>query len=519
MALGDLTKIDFSAVTYPASAGDLPATFLFGNYILIFWNGANYLRLTLDHTTGAVIATDSIVRTFEVNSYVIARKDNYVYRISASKTERLTINPETGIISESNVYTVTIPSFDTNPVPCVIGDYIFIFGGSTGSGNSAVYMSYIYRIDLDPVTKAVNNASLLSETTNGPRLNATFIAIDDAIFIFGGSTGWASSPYRYYGTTEIGRYLINLTTGEINSFSVLSANLPFSFSSGDAIFKAGFIFIFGGANHTNPASPAATNAIIKLGYNSTVQNIESVTTLTIALKSAQNDVGVILKANLIYVLIKSSLLDMFSIESPSIDLTGTDGSLGTFSAIFTPYRYNYFSLYGDSPEFDTLPIKEYLDGYIKKEFMGQINIEYDYDVSGINWTKLPNGTHSIAITVGEDTNKQYRMLSFNKNEDTIQFSKTTPLTSELRPDKMRIQNFGDLPEGSTLSIQVTNNAYDPAPVWEDATSAYNEQQDYEFQNTIKTAEYWGVNLKMTITRGSVPSTTPVMVEDVNFSYD
>lgn len=45
-------------------------------------------------------------------------------------------------------------------------------------------------------------------------------------------------------------------------------------------------------------------------------------------------------------------------------------------------------------------------------------------------------------------------------------------------------------------VLVTNNAFDDSPIWEDATDSIIANDIYTFQNTVKTAKFWGVQVRL-----------------------
>lgn len=52
----------------------------------------------------------------------------------------------------------------------------------------------------------------------------------------------------------------------------------------------------------------------------------------------------------------------------------------------------------------------------------------------------------------------------------------------------------------SLRVDVSNNALDSSPVWENATASYLSQQPYKFVNKTKTANKFAVKVKITVTK-------------------
>ena len=69
------------------------------------------------------------------------------------------------------------------------------------------------------------------------------------------------------------------------------------------------------------------------------------------------------------------------------------------------------------------------------------------------------------------------------------------------PTKALVNIQGSFPAGSTLQVWICNNGNDAEPTWEDITSKILAGQKHFFTNQTKTAENWGVKLKVKLLRG------------------
>lgn len=76
---------------------------------------------------------------------------------------------------------------------------------------------------------------------------------------------------------------------------------------------------------------------------------------------------------------------------------------------------------------------------------------------------------------------------------------------------------GQIPADAVYTVEVTNNAYDDSPVWEDITSYVKNKYNYEFSNTVCAAGKWGFNFRVTISRGE--SDTGGYIEAVSGGYE
>ncbi|WP_162595956.1 hypothetical protein [Bacillus sp. CGMCC 1.16541] len=68
-----------------------------------------------------------------------------------------------------------------------------------------------------------------------------------------------------------------------------------------------------------------------------------------------------------------------------------------------------------------------------------------------------------------------------------------------------------------FTIEVSNNALDIEPVWEDATEQFLEADFYNFTNSIKTAENFALNIRVTFRAND--SLMPIELRGLGFSFD
>ena len=125
------------------------------------------------------------------------------------------------------------------------------------------------------------------------------------------------------------------------------------------------------------------------------------------------------------------------------------------------------------------------------------------------WLSWPGGGNLI---LPDDPEVEYRDAIlvgasdwsnlFEAGECTLTFTLSTPLPADSQPLRCIVTVLGAWPTGSTLKVEVCNNANDSAPTWEDITSKVLARQKHYFANSKKTAAAWAVNMRVTLTRGS-----------------
>ncbi|MDQ0174366.1 glycoside hydrolase family 78 protein [Bacillus chungangensis] len=70
---------------------------------------------------------------------------------------------------------------------------------------------------------------------------------------------------------------------------------------------------------------------------------------------------------------------------------------------------------------------------------------------------------------------------------------------------------------ATMKIEVTNNALDTNPMWEDATAAYQNADYFTFSNTTKTAQQYALDIRVTFLAND--SLGAIEMRGLGFSFD
>jgi hypothetical protein len=97
--------------------------------------------------------------------------------------------------------------------------------------------------------------------------------------------------------------------------------------------------------------------------------------------------------------------------------------------------------------------------------------------------------------------------------NTLTFT-ITPLPADAMPDRCVVDAVGGFPSGSTLKVEVCNNANDASPRWEDVSDKLRKK--HFFANTTKTASAWAFGLRCTLTRGT--ATGSVWLDYITINY-
>ncbi len=145
---------------------------------------------------------------------------------------------------------------------------------------------------------------------------------------------------------------------------------------------------------------------------------------------------------------------------------------------------------------------EKLDGMQIRSYTAQSGDLQTFNVAPKDdFIKLKNGNHTLTIIA----QTQYegistRTYTFRKNETKIEILRSTPMSADAMPERVSATVFRIIPQGAIFKIYVCNNGADDSPTWEDATNELAAGMIYSFTNKTKTAENWGVNIKVCVDR-------------------
>jgi hypothetical protein len=198
-------------------------------------------------------------------------------------------------------------------------------------------------------------------------------------------------------------------------------------------------------------------------------------------------------------------------QPPTTDLV--DGTnLGTFADAPPVIEFTVSDV--DS---DNVMIQFRIDGNLTNYFYADMTEGDSYTIPHNIWIKLLNGVHQLEVKLIDDHgNTVIKTLSFTKAVLKAIVTLQNPLVADERPSVILVSVTGEMPDGSDLLVEVCNNAFDEEPAWEDMTDKVKTGKKYFFTNTDKTADNWGVNIRVTLERGI--ATEPVFITGIGGNF-
>lgn len=180
---------------------------------------------------------------------------------------------------------------------------------------------------------------------------------------------------------------------------------------------------------------------------------------------------------------------------PTINLDNS-GNVGTVTNDIT---LNY--TVNDIDTADTLTVTEYLDNVQKRRYTATKGKQESISYTGTEWLKIGNGAHTIKINCTDGKETVEETVTFTRTCTEATVTLTTPLEADDKISVCSLKINGALPNDAILSCEVTNNANDTTPVWEDCTAKVKEESPYIFQNSTA-ANGFAFNFRISAKRGA-----------------
>ena len=181
--------------------------------------------------------------------------------------------------------------------------------------------------------------------------------------------------------------------------------------------------------------------------------------------------------------------------APAINASSTN--LGEKNA---PFGFGYTVTDADG---DTLTVTEKLDGKTTKTRTGVASgtaLTFEQTASAAGFQKILNGNHTITVEVSDGKETVSTSATFTKAVHAASVTLAEPLTVEGDITVAVLQVTGSIPDDAKFKAEVTNNAKDAAPVWQDATTEVKKGVNIVFENKTATAGA-AFNFRVSVERG------------------
>ena len=203
---------------------------------------------------------------------------------------------------------------------------------------------------------------------------------------------------------------------------------------------------------------------------------------------------------LLAVLNDGAVLANFAPEVTS-DAGATGAELGEKNA---PFTVGYTVTDKDG---DLMTVTEKLDGTeqaVKTKVATGTALTVDWLSEKVGYQQVLNGAHTLTLTVSDGNTTTEWTATFTKNVTSAVLSLAQPLTADDTITVAALTLEGSFPSAMSLSVEMTHNARDDVPVWENCTDIQRGESrafaHHAFTNKTA-AKGAAFNYKVTITRG------------------
>ena len=182
--------------------------------------------------------------------------------------------------------------------------------------------------------------------------------------------------------------------------------------------------------------------------------------------------------------------------APAINASSTN--LGKQNA---PFNFAYTVTDADG---DTLTVAEKMDGKSTKTRTGVASgtaLTFEQTASAAGFQKILNGNHTITVEVSDGKETVSTSATFTKAVHAASVTLAEPLAVEGDITVAVLQVTGSIPDDATFKVEVTNNANDPSPVWQDATVEVKKGVNIVFTNSTA-ANGAAFNFRVSVSRGA-----------------
>lgn len=182
--------------------------------------------------------------------------------------------------------------------------------------------------------------------------------------------------------------------------------------------------------------------------------------------------------------------------APAINASSTN--LGEKNA---PFNFGYTVTDADG---DTLTVTEKLDGKTTATRTGVASgtaLTFEQVADAAGFQRVLNGSHTLTVEVSDGKETTSASATFTKTVHAASVTLTTPLAVDGDITVAVLQVTGSIPGDAVFKAEVTNDANDPSPVWQDATTEVKKGMNIVFTNSAATNGA-AFNFRVSVSRGA-----------------
>ena len=133
-------------------------------------------------------------------------------------------------------------------------------------------------------------------------------------------------------------------------------------------------------------------------------------------------------------------------------------------------------------EGDPVSVTEAVDGVTLRTFAAQLGEAYSFELDGADFMKVLNGSHTLSITAQDGASGTTHSLTFTKRVTKAAVTLAQPMEADGPISVCVLSVSGSIPADAAYTVEVSNNAKDEAPAWEDCTEEVRTGANHIFTN-------------------------------------
>ena len=151
-------------------------------------------------------------------------------------------------------------------------------------------------------------------------------------------------------------------------------------------------------------------------------------------------------------------------------------------------------------EGDQVIVKEKLNGVTYKTYEVTLGDTNTITFSDDFWITCNGSLNTLEIVATDaEGSSTSEIITFSRKVNKIQFTTKDPIETSTAASKIMVTPQWDI-TNATGKVEACNNGFDNSPTWEDITNMVTACRPYVFVNSTKTANKWGIKIRITITK-------------------
>lgn len=150
---------------------------------------------------------------------------------------------------------------------------------------------------------------------------------------------------------------------------------------------------------------------------------------------------------------------------------------------------------------DPVTVTEKVDGETVRSFTAEAGQSYTFNVAADIFMKLLNGAHTLTIAASDGRVETVHTITFTKEVTEASITLAEPVEADAKITICVLSVTGSIPQDAEYKVEVTNNAKDDAPNWEDCTGEVKNGANHIFENETA-ANGFAFNFRVHVKRGA-----------------